>query len=215
MLNTRRRRLLALLACMLAAGAAVAVIATTGSGSKAKDGTSTYFPQFGITASGASAKALAESSPPQATTPPAAAKRARRRARRRPPLRGHPATATRPGEVFPHPSQGFTPTVSLWPVVSEWWTSDHRSLTVVDSGGDPGHRSTGVLGIFRHDYIRISQDFDIVKVAGAGALKITHAPLGPKVETWAQRRGNIEFEGKNGITGTLHLRDDTVTLTPP
>jgi hypothetical protein len=34
------------------------------------------------------------------------------------------------------------------------------------------------------------------------------------VVRWAQKRGNIEFNGANGITGTLHLADDTVTVNP-
>jgi hypothetical protein len=25
-------------------------------------------------------------------------------------------------------------------------------------------------------------------------------------------RGNLQFVGENGVTGTLHLKDDTVTL---
>jgi hypothetical protein len=46
----------------------------------------------------------------------------------------------------------------------------------------------------------------------AGKIEITGAPLGSKVETWAQKHGNFEFKGEHGITGTLHLKDDTVTM---
>jgi hypothetical protein len=53
-----------------------------------------------------------------------------------------------------------------------------------------------------------------VKVPGAGALEITKAPLGRKVEVWAQKRGNLHFTSKNGIDGTLHLKDDSITLGP-
>ena len=49
-------------------------------------------------------------------------------------------------------------------------------------------------------------------VPGTGAVRITHAPLGRSAETWAQKRGDIEFKSMRGITGTLHLKDDTVTL---
>jgi hypothetical protein len=53
-----------------------------------------------------------------------------------------------------------------------------------------------------------------VKVLGAAPLRITGAPLGRKVETGAQRSGNIRFVGARGVRGTLHLRDDSVSLNP-
>ena len=46
---------------------------------------------------------------------------------------------------------------------------------------------------------------------GAGALKITDAPRGLKAAR-APGRAELRFTSKNGVTGTLHLRDDTVTL---
>ena len=61
----------------------------------------------------------------------------------------------------------------------------------------------------------MSQKIDYVKVPGAGPVKITKAPLGPGTEVWAQKHGNFEFTSKNGITGTLHLKDDTVTVNTP
>ena len=52
-----------------------------------------------------------------------------------------------------------------------------------------------------------------VKIPGCGPVRITEAPLGAKVRHWAQRRGNLRFKcKKSGATGTLHLKDVTVTL---
>ncbi len=47
-----------------------------------------------------------------------------------------------------------------------------------------------------------------LKIPGSGPVRITSAPLGHKVMTSAQRRGDLRFKGKNGVTGTLHLEDD-------
>ena len=35
---------------------------------------------------------------------------------------------------------------------------------------------------------------------------------GRSVVTWAQRRGNLDFVGERGVSGTLHLRNDTVSI---
>jgi hypothetical protein len=66
--------------------------------------------------------------------------------------------------------------------------------------------------IFRERERPFSQVLDVVDVRGAGALRITRAPTGTRAASWAQRRGNIHFIGETGLTGTLHLKDDTVTL---
>ncbi len=84
----------------------------------------------------------------------------------------------------------------------------------MDAGSDASSHSTGLFGIYRHNYLRVKERAKTVKVPRAGTLKITKAPLGRSVESWAQRRGNIQFTSKNGVTGTLHLKDDTVTLNP-
>jgi hypothetical protein len=94
-----------------------------------------------------------------------------------------------------------------------WWVNDCRHFTVVGGGADPDHLQMGLLGILRErDHAPNNESVKYIKVPGAGTVVITKAPLGPGVETWAQKRGNIEFKSKNGITGTLHLKDDTVTL---
>jgi hypothetical protein len=58
----------------------------------------------------------------------------------------------------------------------------------------------------------VTQELEVVNVSGAGALKITRAPLGTEVIGWAQRRGDLQFTSVSGIGGTLHLRDDSVDL---
>jgi hypothetical protein len=49
-------------------------------------------------------------------------------------------------------------------------------------------------------------------VPGSRALRITDAPLGPDVVTAAQRDGELEFMGKDGLGGTVNLSDNTATL---
>jgi hypothetical protein len=98
-------------------------------------------------------------------------------------------------------------------VVNGWQISNHRHYTTVEAGGDVPHRRLGVLGIFRQDWIHGTEKSHLVKVPGAGRVKITKAPLGRgRVQTWAQEQGSIRFVGKLGVRGTLHLKNDTVTI---
>jgi hypothetical protein len=121
---------------------------------------------------------------------------------------------TYPGQMVGHElaEGGLIEPSELWPVRNGWQISDHRTLTAVYAGADSRDRSTGRLVIFRQNFIHVTQESDEVDVAGAGPLKITRAPLGAGIETSAQRRGNLEFTGKRGISGTLDLKDDSVTL---
>ena len=107
---------------------------------------------------------------------------------------------------------GLVQPSELWPVRNGWQVSDHRTLTAVYAGADPQHRANGRLVIFRQNFIHVTQSSDKVDVVGAGPLRITRAPLGAGVQASAQRHGNLQFAGKHGISGTLHLRDDSVTL---
>jgi hypothetical protein len=66
--------------------------------------------------------------------------------------------------------------------------------------------------IFRHDYRTARQDVEVVRVKGAGPLRIRSAPLGRGVEGSSQRDGRIGFVGARGVRGTLDLSDDSVTL---
>jgi hypothetical protein len=95
-----------------------------------------------------------------------------------------------------------------------WWTNDCHAFTVVTAGSDGDHPGDGLLAIHREHLNHPHNTWKEIKVPDAGILEITKAPLGPSVETWAQKRGNIQFKGDGGITGTLHLSDDSVTLDP-
>jgi hypothetical protein len=101
----------------------------------------------------------------------------------------------------------------LSPVLNGWQVANHRTYTAVDAGGNPYHRKRGELGIFRQNFIHVTQTGGIVPVPHAGPLRITRAPLGRRVITSAQRRGVLWFVGRHGVHGKLHLPDDTVTIT--
>jgi hypothetical protein len=124
---------------------------------------------------------------------------------------GTPLKATVPARIVPHPDSIFSDEV-MYPVTNGWMTSTHRNTTIVDAGGDPIHHTTGLFGIFRGNNVHVTQREDLVKVPGTGPVTITRAPLGAAVEVSAQRRGILYFTSKSGITGTLDLSTDTVTL---
>jgi hypothetical protein len=102
----------------------------------------------------------------------------------------------------------------LQPIVNGWRAGDHRGVTLVEAGlaGDDPSGNNGRFVVFRERERPFAQNVDVVDVRGAGALRITAAPTGRRAGHWAQRRGELEFAGEEGITGTLHLRDDTLTV---
>ena len=102
----------------------------------------------------------------------------------------------------------------MMPIVNGWGVESHHQITQVVAGlaSDDRSGTKGRFAIARQRARPYSQTLDLVDVPGAGALKITHAPLGPEVVNRAQRRGNLQFVGSRGVRGTLHLKDDTVTL---
>jgi hypothetical protein len=166
-----------------------------------------FIPQLGFKVTKEKARAAATSLPPNPDPQP----NPPHRHHHRPP--GKPHKSGQPARIVQHP-QGFFSTSLIWPLGNEWTVASRRTFTAVDAGADPADPSNGVFGIFRQDYVHVRQDVNLVKVPGAGALEITKAPLGPTVESWAQRRGKIHFTSKNGVTGTLHLKDDSVLLKP-
>ena len=99
-------------------------------------------------------------------------------------------------------------------MTNAWRAGSRERFTEVSAGALAGDRSTGALAIFRHDYLAATQDVNVVEVDGSGPLRITNAPLGHGVEGPAQNDGEIEFAGSDGVRGTLHLSDDSVTLDP-
>jgi hypothetical protein len=116
-----------------------------------------------------------------------------------------------PAAVVTSP-QSFIGSESLGQIDNAWRTSDAKTFTQVEAGSVPGGDSVGVLAVFRHSFKNATQEADLVKVIGAGALKITKAPTGSGVESTSQRRGKIEFSSENGARGTLDLSDDSVHL---
>jgi hypothetical protein len=125
---------------------------------------------------------------------------------------GFAASDVRPGEIVPGGPGPFFSSDVIWPIRNGWQASDRRSYTGVDAGVNPADHSVGELGILRQDFVKGTQTQHVVDVPGAGALRITDAPLGTGVATWAQKSGNLRFVGTRGVRGTLHLGDDTVSI---
>lgn len=126
--------------------------------------------------------------------------------------RGLAATSIRPGRIIPGGPGPFFSSDSIHPIVNGWEASDHRSYTGVDAGANPVDRRVGELGIFRQNYIRVTQTQHVVNVPGSGALRIVSAPTGKGVATWAQKRGKLHFVGSRGVHGVLDLRTEKVRI---
>jgi hypothetical protein len=126
-----------------------------------------------------------------------------------------------PAHIVPEGSL-FQISHSIIEVTNGWIVSDGRHFTFVAAGAATDPATTNpdpTLGRFyflRQNWKKGSQGQQVVDVPGHGALKITRAPKGKKVETSAQR-ADIEFLCADGTPGVLHLRDDTYTLrsSPP
>lgn len=123
--------------------------------------------------------------------------------------KGDPEGHTNPAKILGSNSE-TTQTAILLPWGNVWTTGDCRQVTDVEAGAAGWHASAGIFVISR---IRGSSARGrYIVVPNSGAVTITRAPLGPKVVTWAQKRGELQFKSKRGLTGTLNLSDDTATL---
>jgi len=109
-------------------------------------------------------------------------------------------------------SEGPIQPAELWPVTNSWRVSNHKNFTAVYAGANPQHHDTGRLVVFRQDFVHVKQTARDVDVHGSGPVTITSAPTGKDVGTSAQKNGEIQFRGANGVTGTLHLSNDTVSV---
>lgn len=122
---------------------------------------------------------------------------------------------THPAEMLGPRSATDTPTTVLWPVRNGWVAGDCRRITFVWAGGggvDDEDRSIGKFVIRRQGHWPSARIHGAaIVVPDSGPLKIVNAPLGQEVVTSAQR-GQLPFTSKRGITGTLDLSTDTVTL---
>ena len=123
------------------------------------------------------------------------------------------ATEIRPAEIVPGGPGPFFSSDAIYPLTNGWQAGDRRTYTAVDAGANPARPSVGELGIFRQDFVKVTQAQHVVNVPGAGALRIVKAPLGQAVATSAQSSGDLEFVGSRGVRGVLHLSDDSVTIT--
>lgn len=95
------------------------------------------------------------------------------------------------------------------------WRADTRHRTTIVCAGGAGTRKPhdGAFWIIREGHRTPSQGHDhFVRVAGVGPLKITRAPSRDSAAARAQIDGTLGFRARDGTTGTLHLRTDTVTL---
>ena len=119
-----------------------------------------------------------------------------------------------PAEVVDSPKSFFA-SEALKPVENAWRTSDKERFTQVEAGAIATDQSNGGLAIFRHEFKNAKQGAVLLKVIGAGALRITKAPTGEGAESAAQRNGKIKFTSKRGAVGTLDLKTDTISLKAP
>jgi hypothetical protein len=90
---------------------------------------------------------------------------------------------------------------------AQWSFNGRRTTVIVEVGAAAPDRSVGRFMIYR------GQKRDTVDVPGAGRLEITNAPEGQRIGRSAQD-ADIRFRGKTGVSGTLHLVNDTVSIDP-
>jgi hypothetical protein len=121
-----------------------------------------------------------------------------------------PEGHTNPAKILGENAAGTTTSILL--PVNVWTAGDCHQVTEVEAGAAGWHASAGIFVIGRTQGSHSSGGPLYIVVPGSGATRITHAPIGSKVVSWAQRRGELDFTSKRGFTGTVHLSDDTVTL---
>jgi hypothetical protein len=118
---------------------------------------------------------------------------------------GHTNPARISGE-----NAAFTTSSILLPV-NVWTAGDCHRVTQIEAGAAGWHASAGIFVITRIRGSSSARPRYIV-VPDSGAVRITDAPVGPEVITSAQERGELAFESKRGITGSVNVGDNTVTL---
>ncbi len=118
-----------------------------------------------------------------------------------------------PARLVPDPDP-IAPAEVMQPIANGWRAGDHRGLVLVEAGlaGGDSSGTTGRLIVFRERERPFAQNLDVVDVPGAGVVRITGGPAGRRAGHPVGGRGKIEFEAETGITGTLNLKDDTITL---
>jgi hypothetical protein len=132
-------------------------------------------------------------------------------AKRRGATLGGPMTGTIAPRLVQSPEPFFS-TSLIHPIRDGWIAADHRRFIAVEAGADPVHPSTGVLGIFRQNYLRVSQTQRVVTVPGAGALRLTRAPEGGARAALTSPASALRFTSERGVTGTLDLETGRVAV---
>jgi hypothetical protein len=118
-----------------------------------------------------------------------------------------------PARVVADPDP-LVPADVLNPVANEWRAGDRRGITVVQAGlaGDDPSGTKGRFVIFRERERPFAQAVEVVDVPGAGGLRIGDAPTGRREARSARRHGELAFAGSRGVTGTLDLGSEQVSL---
>jgi hypothetical protein len=199
--RTRRGRLLAAAALAVAAGT-IAVGAVVGASDTTFERTTTTESRY--------AKRLEHKRQERENLSPSE-RHERFRPGERPCPHGSVEKRTRPAQMLGPNTATTITSGELYPVRNGWAAGACFGITWVWAGASGEHPSTGRLVVARYGrwpHARIHVDVD---VPGSGPLKIINAPLGPDVVTSAQR-GQLPFTSKRGVTGTLDLSTDTVTL---
>jgi hypothetical protein len=124
---------------------------------------------------------------------------------------GGPMTGTIGAHLVSGP-QGFFSTSAIYPAQNGWVASDHRRFVAVEAGADPIHPSTGVLGVFRQSYVDVTQSERLIKVPGAGALRLTGASGGRGRAAPYGPSATLRFTGERGVSGTLDVSAGSVTV---
>jgi hypothetical protein len=124
---------------------------------------------------------------------------------------GGPMTGTTPPRLVRRPEPFFS-TSLIHPIRNGWIAADHRRFLAVEAGADPVDPSTGVLGVFRQNYLRVSQTQRVVSVPGAGALRLTGAPEGGARAALGSPASTLRFTSERGVTGTLDLETGRVAV---
>jgi hypothetical protein len=211
-LNPRRRRYLIVSGLIAVAIAAAGAVAATRSDDETSDlSTTSYARQLGVGyLSPEKERALKEAVPP-ATSEPGSDETSNRGHRIRGPVGSLMTTGIPAKMLGPKVQTPFPP--ELLRVRNGWMTADRRRLTAVYAGVAGNDDSRGRFVIFRQDFLYVKQTLNVVDVPGAGELRIIRAPLGAKVESWAQH-GKLRFTSGTGVTGILHLKPDKVEIVP-
>jgi hypothetical protein len=132
---------------------------------------------------------------------------------RRPPF--PPVKHVEPAHMLSGEDCEFVSPEVFSPVLNGWAVANRNRSTIVCAGGaGSGASTTGRFLILRTNDRWGTQQLSKVEVANSGAVKVTRAPLGRDVVTTAQRHGNLAFEGSKGVTGALHLKDDSISIDP-